>query len=305
MTLTTNIRRFALAFLGLSFAAASAMAADEADLVLVRLGGKEVISAQDLSDYLDRRIDLRPARRNAWGVETILREMALTRTLGLEGDAMGVPRRTEGDAMRFDDVYGLAMYKKLAPVCEPPADAAAARKYFDEHPKAFRVPPMARLSRIMLPASATVDGEPAMGWLFLRAQAIAGGTEKLEDVAEKAAAVHKLDPQGDLGWVTLTDDVKILRALADAKQGDLVGPVREGDFGYLFFVTSKREGRQLAWDEVATSVPKRALTVCHQEVSEKLRDTMFKKYSVEIDKKAIDELFSDAVVKTSQPETKK
>lgn len=299
------MRRFALAILGFSFAAASATAADDSDLVLARLGGKEVISAQDLSDYLDRRIDLRPARRNAWGVETILREMALTRTLGFEGEAMGVPRRTEGEATRFDDVYALAMYKKLAPACEPPADAAAARKYFDEHPQAFRVPPMARLSRIMLPVSATVDGEPAMGWLFLQAQAIAGGTQKLEDVAEKAATVHKLDPQGDLGWVTLTDDVQILRALADAKQGDLVGPVREGDFGYLFFVTSKREGRQLAWDEVATSVPKRALTVCHQESSEKLRNTMFKKYSVEIDKTAIDQLFTDAAAKNSQTETKK
>ena len=48
MTLTTNMRRFALAFLGLSFAAVSAMAADDADLVLVRLGSKEVISAKDL-----------------------------------------------------------------------------------------------------------------------------------------------------------------------------------------------------------------------------------------------------------------
>jgi len=141
-----------------------------------------------------------------------------------------------------------------------------------------------------------------MGWLFQQAQAIASGAAKLEDVADKAATVHKLDPQGDLGWVTLTDDAKILRALADGKQGDLVGPVREGDFGYLFFIAAKRESRQLAWDEVATSVPTRAVTLCRQEANEKLRDTLFKKYSVEIDPKAIEQLFSEEARTAPQAE---
>jgi hypothetical protein len=301
MRLNHEFRKFMLLVGGLVAAAAASAAVDN-QAVLARIGAAETITAQDLSDYLDRRMDLRPARRNAYGVETILREMALTRTLGFEGDAMGVPRRADADGMRFDDVYAHAMYKKLAQACEPPADAAAARKYFEDHPQAFRVPPMARLSRIMLPATSTVDGEPALGWLFQQAQAIASGAAKLEDVADKAASVHKLDPQGDLGWVTLTDDAKILRALADAKQGELVGPVREGDFGYLFYIAAKRESRQLAWDEVATSVPKRAVTLCRQEANEKLRDTLFKKYSVEIDPKAIEQLFSEEARTAPQAE---
>lgn len=291
--------------LGGLFATAMAFAAVDNQLVLGRIGASETITAQDLSDYLDRRMDLRPARRNAFGVEAILREMALTRALGFEGDAMGVPRRADADGLRFDDVYGHAMYKKLAPACEPPADAAAARKYFDEHPEAFRVPPMARLSRIMLPATSTVDGEPALDWLFQQAQGIASGSVKLEDAADKATTVHKLDPQGDLGWVTLTDDAKILRALADAKQGELVGPVREGDFGYLFYIAAKRDSRQLAWDEVAASVPTRAVNLCRQQANEKLRDTLFKKYKVEIDPKAIDQLFTDEARKAPEPDSVK
>lgn len=304
MRLNQEFRKFVLVLIGL-VAATVASAAVDNQPVLVRIGATETITAQDLSDYLDRRMDLRPARRNAFGVDAILREMALTRALGFEGDAMGVPRRADADGLRFDDVYGHAMYKRLAPACEPPADAAAARKYFDEHPQAFRVPPMARLSRIMLPASATVDGESAMGWLFQQAQAIAAGTVKLDAIADKATTVHKLDPQGDLGWVTLTDDAKILRALADAKQGELVGPVREGDFGYLFYIAAKRDSRQLAWDEVAASVPTRAVNLCRQEANEKLRDTLFKKYKVEIDQKAIDQLFSDEARKAPEPDSVK
>lgn len=304
MKMIRKIARFATLLMGLAAAAAATAAVDD-QAVLVRLGHAETITAQDMSAYLDRRIDLRPARRNAWGVQTILREMALTRTLGLEGDAMGVPRLAENAKERFDDIYSHAIYQKLIPACEPPADAAAARKYFDEHPQAFRVPPMARLSRVMLPVSATVDGQPAMAWLLAQAQGIASGTKKLDDVVARAAAVHKLDAQGDLGWVTLVDDEKILRALAGAKQGELVGPVREGDFGYLFYVAAKRESRQLAWDEVAVSVPTRAVNLCRQEANEKLLDTMFKKYSVKFDQKAIDSLFSDEALKGPQPEVKK
>lgn len=304
MKLIQKIGRFAMILMGLASAAAATAAVDN-QAVLVHLGKAETITAQDLSDYLDRRIDLRPARRNVWGVQTILREMALTRTLGLEGDAMRVPRIAEHAKERFDDIYSHAIYQKLIPACEPPADAAAARKFFDDHPQAFRVPPMARLSRVMLPTSATVEGEPAMAWLMKQAQAIASGTRKLDDVVAQAAVVHQLDAQGDIGWVTLTDDEKILRALASAKQGELVGPVREGDFGYLFYVAAKRESRQLTWDEVAVSVPTRAVNLCRQEANEKLLDTMFKKYSVEFDQKAIDNLFSDEALKSPQSEVKK
>lgn len=258
---------------------------------LVRLSTGETITEEDLSAYLDRRLDLRAAARNISGVEVVLREMALARALALEGERMGESRGEGNKNARFDDAYALAIFKKMSKVCEPPPDAAAARKFFDTHPEAFRVPPMARLGRIMLPVSATVDGGPAMGWMFEQAQAISGGTRSFEDVAQQATTLYKLDPQGDLGWVTLSDDTTIMRALASSTQGDLVGPVRDGDFGYLFLVKSKREGRQLDWSEVAVSAPTRALNFCRHEASEQLRDELFKKYGVELDNAAISALF--------------
>ena len=304
MKLINTIRRVATALAGLTLAAA-AVAADDNEVVLVRFANTEKITAQDLSDYLDRRVDLRSARRNAWGVQTILREMAMTRALGLEGDAMDVPQLAERKSMRFDDIYSNAVFKKLAKTCEPLADAAAARKYFDENPGAFRVPPMARLSRVMLPTTEKVDGVPAADWLMQQAQAIASGKQKMEDAAKRAETVHKFDAQGDIGWVTLTDDVQILRALASAKQGDMVGPVREGDFVYLFTIEAKRESRPLTWDEAAMSVPTRALNLCRQEASDDVREQMFKKYGVQLDESAIKELFSEKSLKESAENQKK
>lgn len=269
---------------------ATVSAASAAD-ALVKFSNGEVITDKDLSAYLDKRMDLRQSARNSWGTETALREMAMTRTLVLEGVEMGEPRQSGKEDDRFDDIYAHAIFSKRTPKCERPADAAAARKFFDEHPQAFRVPVTERLSRVMLPDSAMVDGLPAMAWLHMAAKSIAAGSKTFDEAANYAAGVYKLEPQGDLGWVTLSGDTGIMRALAAALQGDMVGPVREGEFAYLFLIVSKREARQMTWDEVAVSVPTRAVTYCRETSTTQLRDGLFKKYGVELNQAAIKDLF--------------
>lgn len=259
---------------------------------LVRFSNGETIGQDDLSVYLERRVDLRASSRNVWGVQTTLREMAMVRALALEGARMGEPRQEGKDSQRFDDVYAQAVYSKLVPACTPPADEAASRQFFKDHPRAFRVPAMARLSRVILPAAENLEGEAAAGWLMKQAEAVASGTKSFDDLVKRAEAIYKLDPQGDLGWVTLfEEDASVLRVLATAKQGEMVGPLREGDFAYLFKVDEKREGRQLAWDEVALSVPTRAMSYCRQEGAKKVREDLFKKYGIELDNAAIRALF--------------
>lgn len=264
---------------------------------LVTLANGEKITEEDLSEQLARRVDLRGSARNSWGVENVLREMAMTRALMHEGEKMGEPRLEDRKHLRFDDAYALAILKKVSPACDAPADAAAARKYYDEHPEAFQVPPMARLSRVMLPKDTMLEGEPAGGWLLMQAQAIASGAKKLDEVARQAEAVHKIDPQGDLGWVTLVDEIPILRALAGAQQGELVGPVPEGDFIYLFHVAAKRESRTLAWEDVAASAAKRAVVFCREQSNKQLQEQLFKKYGVVLNQPAIRELFKNKKAK--------
>lgn len=264
---------------------------------LARFANGEVVSEQDLSDYLGRRMDLRPIARNAWGVEGVVQEMAMTRALVLEGERLKFPRKKAEEGVqlpRFDDVYGLAVYKKQAPACEQPSNEEEARKYYDAHPQAFVVPAQARVERIILPASTQIGQSSAMAWLQDQASAVIQGKRKFGLVALRAKGEYSLDPQGDLGWLTLDGDHTIMRALQTVKAGELLGPVQDGEFVYLFSVLQKREPRQLSWDESKSFAAARAVSHCRDETQTQIRADLFKRYGVEIDRAAIRELMAKA-----------
>lgn len=290
-----KIKRVAATVLCMSLASAWAQPAQSA-APLARLANGEVVSEQDLSDYLDRRVDLRQIARNAWGVEGTVQEMAMTRVLVLEGERLKLPRRGEDGVptQRFDDVYGLAVYKKQAPACEAPANEQEARQYYDAHPQAFVLPAQARVERIILPVSTEIGGGPAMAWLQDQARAVIQGQRKFGLVAMRAQGEYSLDAQGDLGWITLDGDHTIMRALKTVKAGELLGPVQDGEFVYLFSVLQKREARQLSWDEAKSFAANRAVSHCREEAQTQMRADLFKRYGVEIDRAAIRELMAKA-----------
>ena len=217
--------------------------------------------------------------------------MAMGRALVQEGERLGEKRQPGKEGERFDDAYAMSVFRKLMPPCDPPADATAARKFFDENPQAFRVPPMARLARVMLPASETVDGVAAADWLMDQAKLIASGAQTFEGVTKRAEGIYRLEAQGDIGWAVLVDENVILRTLAAAKQGDMVGPVREGDFVYFFSIEGKRDSRQLEWDEVAVYAAARAVNYCRQTATRKLEEDLLAKYGVVMNPAAINGLF--------------
>jgi len=261
--------------------------------VLATFANGETITSSELDKYVSRRTDLRGATGNYWGAEEALREMALTRALVLEGGKMGVERRSKAGDDRFDDIYALAVYKRVAPVCERPADDAAAKAWYEAHPEAFVLPPTARLTRVILPLGQKIGGQSAMSWLFEQATRISQGKTTLDEVVAQAEQVYKLDAQGDLGWVQLEGDSAVMRALDAAGQGDLLGPVQEGSFGYLFYIQAKRNARQLTWDEVRSSAARRAEAWCRQQAREQVQEKLFAQYGVTLDEKAVRALFSD------------
>lgn len=259
-------------------------------LVRIMANG-EVISRQDFSGYVTSRADLRPLVRNSYGAEEVVREMALTRVLNLEGERLGVVRLSgEVANKRFDDVYGLAVMERQAPACVRPADEAEARRYFDEHPQAFVIPPSVRVLRVMLPVKQQIDGQPMMDWLQTQAQAVSDGKIKFDDIVRRAQADYVLETQGDLGWIRLEgNNNDIVSALRTATVGNMLGPVQDGEFGYLFLMVNRRDQRQLVWEEAKSFAATRAYEYCRSTGQEKVRNELFKKYGVEIDREAIRE----------------
>lgn len=268
-----------------------AHAQPEAKVPLVNFGNGEVITEKDLTEYLARRVDLKAASGNASGVMTIVQEMALARALALEGAVMGIERRTDRGSSRFDDAYAHTIFKTISPVCDTPKDVAAVRDFYDKTPQAFTVPTTIRLSRIILPVEAVVDGEPAEAWLLTQAKAMSQGQRKFEESASRAEQIYKLDPQGDVGWVALNADNVILRALEAANQGDIVGPVKDGDYAYLFQIVVKRPSQLMPWNDVSAGAAQRAVNYCREQGSAEVRQRMFKKYDVQINENAVRGIF--------------
>ena len=267
---------------------------------LAKMGNGEVVTESDFQAYLARRIDLKPVARNYWGAEKALKEMLTTRVLVLEGIRMKEPFRTGSEPERFDDPYALSVYRRLAKTC-PKADAATARKFFDEHPEAFTAPPSVRLARVMLPVTQQIEGAPAMAWLMDRAMEVAKQTVGFDKVAARAAAVYKLEPQGDLGWANFDGDAAIMRALAAAKSGEMVGPMKDGDFAYLFLLGDKREARVFKWPEVEASAANRQMVYCREQASKVVTDKLYKQYGVVVNEAAVRALFDPPAAARTAP----
>ena len=268
-----------------------------AEMPLAKMANGEVVTEADFNTYIARRIDLKPIARNYWGAERALREMLTTRVLVLEGLRTKVLYRGGEEPVRFDDAYGLAVYRGLAKSC-PTADAKTAKKFFDEHPEVFTAPPSARLARVMLPVSHNVDGVSSMAWLMQRASEIAQQKLGFEKVVERAAQIYKLETQGDLGWVNIDGDAAIMRALAGARSGEMIGPVQDGDFAYLFLLGEKRDARRFKWNEVEASAPNKQMMYCREQANKEVTEKLFKKYGVAIDDVAVKGLFNVPAVRS-------
>jgi len=287
---------FATACVVVTSITAAVAYADEAEILayITQYSNDEIINEKDFGAYLDYRIELRAIARGTLGVERVVREMAFMRVLNLEGEQMKIPRSSataENNEMpiltRFDNVYALNIQKRLEPVCVRPENAEQAREYFDANPQAFMLPAQARIQRITLPSDEDIDDQSALVWMQAKAKAIAAGATTFSDAVKQAEQAQPLELQGDLGWVQLNDDHSVLTALRDAGEGELVGPLREGNLLYLFQITRKRPARPLAWEEVKSYAATHAENHCRESGEKQLRDRLFQKYGVKIDQAAI------------------
>lgn len=271
-------------------------AAAMAEQVLVSFASGEKITAEDVAVYLNRRVDLKGMARSAYGVESILEEMAFSRALTLEGQAIGLEPPQGRKIERFDDVYGLSVYQKIIEKCVEPQNDEERKKFYQANLDVFRIPASVRLERIMLPSSEKIDGKLAGEILTDWSKAIVAGERKFEDFAMQAEKYYAMDVQGDLGWVNLSDDVPVMRILNDARQGQIVGPVEDGEYVYLFLVVKKNDAHQLSFDDARSDFRARVDSFCRKQEKQKLKQKLFLKYSIEIKKMSIKNIFPAKMV---------
>lgn len=274
--------------------AAAGVGASQAadDPVLVRIGLQDVIRASEVRSYAQRRADLRALLNTPAGWGMLVDEIAMTRSLVLEGERRQEHRSSDADPNidpRFDDVYALAIYRKIAGECKAPVGDAEARQYYDANPQAFKLPAQARIERIILPKSLTLDKFPAEQWLGLQARAVAMSNARFDALIKRAAEAAPDLRQGDLGWIRLegVEHQPVLGAIQSAGKGGLVGPLVEGEYVYLLQVTDWRDAQLLPWDVVKHQVPTRALQYCRDTQRERVKTELFQRYAVQIDDKAL------------------
>lgn len=263
----------------------------DGDNILATLSEGELITERDYLSYIQRRADLRTLARSFWGARSAVEEMAVTRTLMREGERLGVARDDRPQGLRFDDVYADRVYRALVKECQRPTDPAEAKKYYDRYPDAFILPAQARVLRLMVPVNANIDNESSLGWLLRAAQSIASGSSSFDDWASKASVIYPSEKQGDIGWILLGDASSIMKAIDDAKVGDVLGPVREGDFIYIFRVLDKRSAQKLTWDQVSGFAATRIVEHCRESERKRVIKELFERYDVRINSVAIRELF--------------
>ncbi len=262
-----------------------------ADEVLVSFSNGEKITKTDLKNYVSRRADLVLTLRSLHGVKNALQEMSFTRVLVLEGLERSIPNKSKVPDDRFDDIYGVDVYKTITKPCIEPKNSTEKRQFFEEHPEVFRVPPTARLERFMLPIQESIEGLDAKSKMAeWRSQWLQNNTS-LGEIGSSASKIFNLEVQGDIGWINLSDEVPLMRAVALARKGEMVGPVVDGDFVYLFFIADKHEGRQLTWEEIESDIAQSALSYCKKSTKNDLELRLFEKYGVKLSSQNIDKFF--------------
>lgn len=248
--------------------------------VLVEFAGNEKITKSDLKSYISTRLDLIGRVRTVGEVSGALKEMAFTRVLILEGSEGGVTNKSMAPLSRFDDAYAFDVYKKIASPCIELDSVSEQEQFFKEYPELFRAPATVRLQRFMLPIQASVNGISALSLMKSWREEWQRNQITLDQIGSKVSEIFNLEVQGDVGWIALSPDVSVMNTVAQAGKREMVGPLIEGDFVYLFFIENKQESKQLTWEEIGAEVKNISLSHCRKNNKDKLKKQLFEKYNV-------------------------
>ncbi len=225
-------------------------------VVMVRVGDED-ITVQDFMGHIQGSAKLLTAAATPEGKITALRDMIgvtlLRQAMAKEGL---LPPEVADRAMMSKGYRTLAERHFPLP---PKPDEAAVRKYYDDHPKFFGIPPMVRISHIQfrVPANAKEEWQPKS---LARAKAALVRLEAGEPFNKLAAELSdnefSAQEDGDAGFLDRSLPW-LQKALDGIKVGQHTGIV-ESPRGYeIILFTEEREGLIRPYVEVKTDALRR------------------------------------------------
>ncbi len=245
------------------------------DPVLAEIDGQKILASQ-VRAYVKTRPLLSGYLLTGYpGWKQVLEDLIQLRLLNLEGERVGIPKE-EGDD---EDLYALRVKRKLLPPCEKP-DEKEAKRFYKTHPELFSTPAFVRLQRIELPALVQVEGQDALTFLQTAAEQVRKGRVSLDDLARRCPSqcLHDLGFVRTDGLISLKDQA--LAELQTAEVGGVVGPLKVGEWVYLYQVTARREPILTPWKQAKEEAAKVALRFCQQQAFAKLKEELYHRYHV-------------------------
>jgi hypothetical protein len=245
------------------------------DPILAEIDGQKILASQ-VRTYVKTRPLLAGYLLTGYpGWKQVLEDLIHLRLLNLEGKRVGIPKE-EGDD---EDLYALRVKRKLLPPCEKP-DEKEAKRFYKAHPELFSTPAFVRLQRIELPTSVQIEGQDALTFLQTAAEQVRKGRVSLDDLARRCPSqcLHDLGFVRTDGLVSLED--RALAELQTAEVGGVVGPLKVGEWVYLYQVTARREPILTPWEQAKEEAAEVALRFCQQQAFAKLKEELYRRYHV-------------------------
>lgn len=266
----------------LAHAEPSVPAADNPTFATV---GDRAITLNDVRAYLKSHPLLQASASSADGVSRIVDDMVNLRLLELESRRLEM--QPEGNDEAAKERMAFAVRERSTQRCELPTEEEA-KKFYDVHLNQFSSPLFVRTSRVLLPEGAQAGGQAAKDYLIAQAKLVSNGQKTFEQlVGEVRPMLDKESRIGDMGFQRMEENDSLIRALASAKVGELVGPVERNNFVFLFQITDRREPVVTPWEKAKVTAQQVAQQDCSRVRFRLLRLELEKRFPVVIDREAL------------------
>jgi hypothetical protein len=251
-----------------------ALAETEASNPVLATVAEHAITKQDLLNYGRESPYLLPYLSIPGGPMKILNDMINERLLILEGERLGIAKgETSSPA------YAYQVRSHLAPACPIP-DEGTAKSYYEEHPEKFSTPIFLRLYRFGLPF--TAENESAVfNQLSELGNSVRRGETTLADAVANGKNESMVVRQGDLGFLPYDDtDNPIMKELTRAPINQIVGPLKQKDWFFLYQVTDRREPILASYERIKDEAAKVEREECSRLKFKELLDELKQRWPV-------------------------